>query len=231
MASTNRNPSSQVIHIRPYQVLAIPDGFSDEFTFYMPEPQARGSLKAIESIMLVKLMRVVNPPFLFEFGTYKGLTTRLLLSNLPGANIHSERIFTLDITDLSDINFIGSDIELAKEFIYCERKYILSPNSHLVKQLLQDSITFDGKLYEKKFSLIFIDGNHEISYAKRDTENAFVMLADAPSVIIWHDYENQEFPEVTSFIDNLSKQVTIYHIEETMLTFYLVGMDVAPRNR
>lgn len=94
MASTNRNPSSQVIHIRPYQVLAIPDGFSDEFTFYMPEPQARGSLKAIELIMLVKLMRVVNSAVFIRVWHLQGLNDKTTVVEFPRsqyplrANIH-----------------------------------------------------------------------------------------------------------------------------------------------
>lgn len=76
--------------VRPYQVLLIPDTFGDEVKFFMPEPQAWGSLTTIEAMMLVKLMRIVNPRNIFEFGTYKGLTTRLLLENLSEESANEE---------------------------------------------------------------------------------------------------------------------------------------------
>jgi len=70
-------------HIRPYQVLGIHDEFPEEIRFFMPPAQGAVSLLSIESLLLIKLLRITQPKYLFEFGTYKGLTTRLLLANLP----------------------------------------------------------------------------------------------------------------------------------------------------
>lgn len=219
-----------MIHIRPYQVLSIPDGFGDEIRFFMPQAQGQGSVSTIESIMLLKLMRCVNPSHLFEFGTYKGLTTRLLLENLPESDVASERIFTLDLPDLEHVVFQGTDIEVASESIDCERKYLGSQRKHLVKQILQDSMTLDPDEYPKKFQFIFIDGNHELGYVRKDTENSLKMLADPPSCIVWHDYGNPEFPELTQYLEDLSTQILLQHIEDTMLAFHLLGINVAPRN-
>lgn len=181
--------------------------------------------------MLLKLMRCVNPSHLFEFGTYKGLTTRLLLENLPESDVASERIFTLDLPDLEHVVFQGTDIEVASESIYCERKYLGSQRKHLVKQILQDSMTLDPDEYPRKFQFIFIDGNHELGYVRKDTENSLRMLADSRSCIVWHDYGNPEFPELTQYLEDLSTQIPLHHIEDTMLAFHLLGIDVAPRNR
>ncbi len=218
-----------MIHIRPYQVLAIPDGFGEEIRFFMPQAQGQGSVSAIESIMLLKLMRCVNPQYLFEFGTYKGLTTRLLLENLPEADVAGERIYTLDLPDLGHVVFQGTDIAVASESINCERKYLSSHRKHLVKQLLQDSMTLDPDDYPNKFQFIFIDGNHELGYVRKDTENSLRMLADSPNCIVWHDFGNPEFPELTQYLEDLSARMPLHHIEDTMLAFHLSGKDVAPR--
>lgn len=220
--------SSSLIHIRPYQVLSIPDNFGEEIKFFMPPPTGTGSLKAIESIMLLKLMRCVNPSYIFEFGTFKGYTTRLLLENLPDSNVRSERIYTLDLPSLDNVIFQGVDRELATEGLNFPRKYSASSKKNLVKQILQDSMNFDPQHYSKKFQFIFIDGNHEINYVKRDTENSQKMLADAPSCIVWHDYENPDYPQLTQYLEELSSQIKLYHIEDTMLVFHLIGKDVAP---
>jgi predicted O-methyltransferase YrrM len=221
---------TKTIHIRPYQLLRIEDSFPDEIKFFMPQAQGQGSTSTLESVLLIKLMRVVDASYIFEFGTYKGLTTRLLLENLPEKNIATERIFTLDLPDIENVNFQGSDMEIAKEALNFRRKYLGSKNRHQVKQIFQDCLTFDAAAYLKKFQLIFVDGNHALEYVKSDTENAFRMLGDAPSCIAWHDYGNPEFPELTAYINELAESKTIYHIENTMLAFHLIGKEVAPRD-
>lgn len=219
----------KITHIRPYQVLSIPDTFGEEIKFFMPQPQGSGSISTIESILLLKLMRIVNPTFVFEFGTYKGLTTRLLLENLPERDIDLERIFTLDLPSLDGISFQGTDLDVANEAVGFQRKYLTSPKRHLVKQILQDCLEFDSKPFSKKFELIFVDGNHELKYVQCDTKNSLEMLATSPSCIAWHDYGNPDFPELTAYIDNLATQIQIFHVEDTMLAFHLNGHDVYPR--
>lgn len=221
----------EIQHIRPYQVLRIQDRFDEEVKFFMPQAQGAGSTSTLESILLIKLMRIVDAECIFEFGTYKGLTTRLLLENLPDKkNIDGKRVYTLDLPSIEGVTFQGGDESLAAEVVGTERKYKLSNKKALVKQLLQDCLTLDALQYKKKFQFIFIDGNHEVSYAKSDTENSFVMLADAPSCIAWHDYGNPEFPQLTAYIDELAHSIPIYHIENTMLAFHLKGKSVPPRD-
>jgi hypothetical protein len=215
--------------IRPYQVLLIQDTFGEEVKFFMPQPQAWGSLTTIEALMLVKLMRIVNPKKVFEFGTYKGLTTRLLLENLSENDINDKRLYTLDLPALEGVSFQGGDLAVAAQSIGYSRKYLTSPRKKWVNQLLQDSMTLDGDDYKKQFEFIFVDANHEVSYARRDTENSLKMLADSPSCIVWHDYNNPEFPELTQYLDDLSKEIKIYHIGDTMLAFHLRGHEVPPK--
>ena len=219
----------KITHIRPYQVLGIPDPFGEEIKFFMPQPQGSGSVSTIESILLLKLMRVVNATFIFEFGTYKGLTTRLLLENLPYRDLEIERIFTLDLPSLDGISFQGTDADVASEAVGFRRKYLASSKKHLVKQILLDCLEFDPEPFLKKFQLIFIDGNHELKYVQSDTKNSLEMIASSSSCIVWHDYGNPEFPELTRYVDELAKQMNIYHIEDTMLAFHLRGISVAQR--
>ena len=101
---------------------------------------------------------------------------------------------------------------------------------NLVNQILQDCLTFDENKYLNKFQFIFVDGNHEVNYAKSDTEKSFKMLSHSPSCIVWHDYGNPEFPELTAHIENIATTKQIYHVENTMLAFYLNGKEVAARN-
>jgi hypothetical protein len=223
----------QLEHIRPYQLLGVPDAevFPEEVRFFMPLAQGSGSLLSLESLLLIKLMRITRPKYLFEFGTYKGLTTRLLLANLPSApEVTGERIFTLDLPALENVHFQGTDVDLAREALGFERKYLGEPNKHLVKQILQDSMTFDGSQYAGKFQFIFIDGNHEVDYVRKDTENSFKMFSGDKGCVIWHDYGHPEFPQNTQYIEDLGREMTVYHVEHTKMAFHPRGFDVMPRN-
>ena len=217
-------------HIRPYQVLGVPDEFSDEVKFFMPPAQGAGSLLSVESLLLIKLMRITKPKYLFEFGTYKGLTTRLLLANLPPVmNVSGERIYTLDLPNLDNVHFQGTDIDLAREALGFERKYLEEKNKSLVKQILQDSMAFDGSEYPGKFQFIFIDGNHEVAYVRRDTENSLKMFSDEMGCLIWHDYGHPEFPENTQYLEDLGTEIDLFHVEHTKLVFHPRGFEIHPR--
>jgi len=204
-----------MINIRPNQVFRAVDVSLEPFWFQLP---GRGGLLTLESTILVALLKLVEAKNAFEFGTYKGFTTRLLLENIEGSGT---LVTTLDLPTVDQVSFEGSDRRLAIESLTDEREYRRSVKSDQVAQVLMDSLRFSAENFGK-FDFIFVDGNHKISYARHDTEEAFKLVADQ-GCIAWHDYRNPEFPELTAFLDDLSSFRPLYHVEETMLCFYLPG--------
>lgn len=92
-------------------------------------------------------------------------------------------------------------------------------------QIGHDSTTFDfSKL--GKFDLIFIDGNHSYEAIKKDTENAYKLLKNNNSVIIWHDYsfelESVRYETLAAILDgSLSKNIgNLYHISNSKCVIY-----------
>jgi len=63
--------------------------------------------------------------------------------------------------------------------------------------LKADSQTFDFTSLNKKFDLIFLDGDHHTESVMNDTRNAFRLLKDDNSMIVWHD--TGEGTETTRF--------------------------------
>ncbi len=210
-------------HIRPHQVLGMKDRYPDEIKWFMPSHES-GCLSGIESIILLKLARCVDPAFVFEFGTYRGYTTTLLLENLDQSQIH-----TLDLPGLAGVTFEGEDRHLAETSLCVEKRYCSSPNRGRVKQIYQDSMRLEPEY--GKFQFVFIDANHELKYARNDTEKAFEMIGESPSCIVWHDYGNSAFPELTQYLDDVSATKEMFHVEETKLVFWLSGLEIAARNR
>jgi len=79
--------------------------------------------------------------------------------------------------------------------------------------------------------MVYVDGGHDLRTLKIDTKNAFKMLSpNSLSCIAWHDYNNTNYPHLTKYIDDISTKYDIYHIEETMVCFYLNNAGVLINN-
>ena len=88
-----------------------------------------------------------------------------------------------------------------------------------VKTLTGDSIRFDFSPWKESIDLAFIDGGHDLITASSDTQNALTMINHiGPSCVIWHDYRNSTVSGIVlRNLDELSQQMDIFHIEDTML--------------
>lgn len=216
---------SSVIPIKPGKLLSLNDSFDERINFFMPPSDGIGILSVLESILLIKMLRIVDANFAFEFGTFKGYTTRLLLENLPDRNLQGHRIFTLDLESIEGIEFSGDDERIARISLSSHRAYLLSKKASSVCQLLMDSISLNEAEYMGKIDLIFIDANHDLKYVKSDTEKSLVMRSEK-SFVVWHDFGNPLFPELTSYLENLACTMPVYSIQNTMLAFSTKGISI-----
>lgn len=217
-----------MIKIRPHKLFDTIPECKRSFKFFIP---IKSNLSTLESTILITLLKMIKPYKIFEFGTYRGETTRLLVENLILDNPDLEGVWTLDLLSTTGVVFQGNDALLANESIGCERAYSKSYAAKFVHQLFCDSIIWDPCMLSNEsvdnFQYIFIDGNNHVDYLKKDTQNAFKLLsANTPACIIWHDYGNPQFPELTTYLDELSGSETLYHVEETMLVFFLKNLSL-----
>jgi predicted O-methyltransferase YrrM len=92
-----------------------------------------------------------------------------------------------------------------------------------------DSKTFDFNLLNKKFDLVFIDGDHSYSGIVNDTEKVFPYLRDKNSIIVWHDYafepEKIRFNTLDAILDAIPDKFHkyLYHVENTMCAILYFG--------
>lgn len=170
----------------------------------------RGGIWPREASVLVGLLKFIRPDNTFEFGTYRGDTTRLLARNFAGT------VYTLDLDSIEGVSFAPAtpDRVLAEEATAAHRDYAGLD----IVQLLGDSYRFDPTPYEGKMGFVFIDGNHDLKYLRRDTANALRMAASR-SVIVWHDYGYPEHPKLTAYLDSLGEELC--HVEGTHLVYRL----------
>lgn len=186
------NPDSDVRIFPSINYAAIlPD--KCRFTFQM-FPGVEASVTLIEAAALAALIKRSNAKRVFEFGTYKGVSTTQLALNLP----EDGRVFTLDLPEDHPVYISYS--KLASE----SGMKILVPEdqAHKVTFLKADSADFDTTPYRGTMDLVFVDGYHSYEYVKNDTEKGLEMLRPG-GIIAWHDCETGR-PEVVRYLKTLS---------------------------
>lgn len=98
-----------------------------------------------------------------------------------------------------------------------------------VTHIEANSMTFDFAKLDEKFDVIFIDGDHTYEGVKSDTQNAFKLLRDENSVIVWHDcgrdYEGIRYEVVNAIFDGApaDKRNNIFRVSNTICGIYLNG--------
>jgi hypothetical protein len=199
---------------------------SEDRKFIALLPTDQTALSTLEVSILMALFKAIKPQRIFEFGTYLGETTLTWAYNIEGKD---SKIFTLDLPSMQGVEFQGRDETCARVGTSNRRVFENTDQAKKVISILEDSLYFNPEQYTDSMQYIFIDANHMVAYASNDTNNAMIMLdKKLPSCIIWHDYGNQEHPELTQYLDELSAKYDIYHVQETMLAFYLNKCDIAP---
>ncbi len=110
----------------------------------------------------------------FEIGTWRGES----VANV--ADVASQ-CFTLN---LSKKEMLGKGMDEK----YADLHGFFSKGKENITHLEGNSLTFDFAGFNRKFDLIFIDGDHHYDVVKRDTENVFAHLVHDKSIVVWHDY-------------------------------------------
>lgn len=220
---------SKIIKIRPKKILSIVENNESsivDFKLTLPSTEI-GSISVFEATMLVSLLKVVNAKTVFEFGTYLGYTSRLFLNNSDA------KVFTIDfgldylskntkdsdilIDDIANDNYLSIN-QMKKGAYYLSD--LNEENKNRTELIFSDSTTYNFEHLYNKIDFIFIDGGHTKEIINSDTKNAFRMLSDN-GIIIWHDFNSKIHRDVTEYLSIKSEETKIYHIENTMLAFYI----------
>jgi len=200
-ASTTTLPVVQINDLIPNF-----SGTLDVFTYL-----GGGSLPT-DILLLKELSKQINECSYFEIGTWRGE------SIINVASVAKE-CYTLNLSK-------QEMLQLGLSEKYANLHSFFSNKTKNITQLYGNSLDFDFSALNKKFDLIFIDGNHTYKYIKNDTEKVFKHLTHENSIVVWHDYAyNPETirPEVLSAIlDGIPTKLkdNLYHVSNTMCAIY-----------
>lgn len=134
---------------------------------------SEGSSTAIDLAFIKGIVKSKRDCDYLEIGSFRGES---LINVLPECK--TATTISLSPTEMAEMNIPNDYIEAD----YC----LVKPNEKLTR-IQHNSLTFDYSTLNKKYDVIFIDGDHSTNGVKTDTKNAFKLLKDESSIIIWHD--------------------------------------------
>ena len=221
-------------HIRPYKIFELIEDPPPERTVNLTLPHRRGGggTTLLETALIIAATRIVKARRAFEFGTFYGGNTLSLALNMPGDG----EITTLDLDEGVAAKAVQhpADAPLTRKHLLARSTldFAGSPVAGKIRVLTGDSTTFDFSQWKRSVDFLFIDGGHDLTTVTSDTANARAMAClEKPSCIMWHDYGNRDYPDLTSYLDELSRELEIFHIEDTMLCVWFndPGASIVPR--
>jgi predicted O-methyltransferase YrrM len=148
----------------------------------------------------------------FEIGTWRGESVVNVADN-------AKECYTLNLSK-QELLKLGLDEK------YADLHGFFSKNKKNITHLIGNSMTYDFASLNKKFDLIFIDGNHHYDFVKNDTAKVFEHLIHENSVIVWHDYAyapEKLRPEVMSAILDGTPQIfrkNLYQVSNSMCAIF-----------
>lgn len=115
---------------------------------------------------------------------------------------------------------------------YANEHSVLMKGRENIQSIYADSQEFDFASLNKKFDLIFVDGDHKYEAVKSDTENVYKLLKNENSVIVWHDYGfdpvTPRHSVISAILDGMPADTHkhIYHVSNTMCAIYTRSNEV-----
>jgi predicted O-methyltransferase YrrM len=172
-----------------------------------------GSSMPTDLALLKGLARKITNCQYFEIGTWRGES----VANLAEA---AGKCLTLNLSkeEIAALNIAPA---------YADLHGFFSKRFKNVVHLEGNSKNYDFSQHPK-MDLIFIDGDHQYSMVKNDTEQIFQHLMHENSIVVWHDYayhpEEIRHEVLAGILDGLPNDVArgrLYYVFNTMCAIYL----------
>jgi predicted O-methyltransferase YrrM len=186
--------------------------FIDETEEIIPFSFLEGSSLPTDFALLRSICRRNHAEDYLEIGTWRGESV---------ANVAPivKNCFSLNLSD-ETMRRMGMD----EDYINMHRFF--SKDIPNITHLQADSQIFDFTSLNKKFDVIFLDGDHHTESITKDTQNAFRLLKDDNSIIVWHDYglgtETTRFNVLAGILDGCPTENIkyLYRVSHTLCAIY-----------
>lgn len=196
-----------------------------------------GSVTLLEAAAIVSLIKLIKPRKIFEFGTFLGYSSALLVENstedcaIYSIDLGEDHVGAKPLTAYSE-DEVRRDGDVNDEYLRGAQRAMgpryttaLSATDRARLHLLkQDSRQFDPSKHGLvgAVDLVFVDGGHDTETVTIDTANARKMIGDS-GVILWHDFASNIHDDVTTFVNGLAAHEMIICVQHTMLAMAFIG--------
>jgi hypothetical protein len=162
-----------------------------------------------EMLYVVAVAAHLQPRRIFEFGTFLGRTTYYLAKACPQAEVT-----TLDLP--CDENPWAFAPHIGSYFAG-------SPESARIRQLREDSRTFDPGPYMGTQDFVWVDGDHGYEPVRNDTMKALSMVSPG-GVVLWHDFGPDSL-DLVRFFRDFTRDRPLFRIRRTSVLLHIDGVD------
>ncbi len=145
----------------------------DENVTVEPYAFLGGSCLATDMALLQQLCKMNKVEDYLEIGTWRG-------ESVANVAPYVKNCFTLNLPD-EMMKSMGLD----PDYINMHRYF--SNGISNITHLFGHSQSFDFGKLNKKFDLIFIDGDHHTEAVRKDTITALALMKNENSILVWHD--------------------------------------------
>lgn len=172
-----------------------------------------GTSLTIDIALLMALARRFESCTYLEIGSWRGES----LAAVASIAKHCFSI-TLGKKEMAEIGLSEDQIALHGHY-----------TKHLknIAEIHADSTRFDFDGMKERIDLVFIDGSHKKEDIQSDTKNAFRLLRNDQSIIVWHDYgwdtERVRYNTLAGIFDGLPSEKEkkhLYHVAQTKCAIY-----------
>lgn len=177
-----------------------------------------GTSLVTDLILLKSLAKRTKRCAYLEIGSFRGES----LVNVSNVTEDCTSV-TLSADEMRQLNF-------GEEFIKVHGTF--SDHIDTIKRIEANSHTYDFNQLNKKFDLIFVDGDHSYEGVLNDTRKVFPLRKSNNSVIVWHDYgfhtENTRYTTLKAILDGVPKKKhnNLYHVSNTMCAVYIENLEL-----
>jgi hypothetical protein len=197
-------------------------------------PIGMGSITLVDQVVLILLIKLVNPKKIIEIGTFKGFSTRLFLDNCNDEcevitiDLPSEYVSALDATNEERARLSGDYNDDYLRLIQLKegRPHLRGLSEEQKDRLIlvsEDSTKLDFLKSFGQPDLVFIDGGHVYEIVENDSLQS--ERAMNKGVIIWHDFGSKIHDDVNKYLLQRSKDIKIFHVENSLVAFTFVNME------
>jgi len=191
------------------QLQKLLPGFSEKLDVYA---FLEGGSLPTDLALLKGLARKTANCNYFEIGTWRGES----VANVADCAV---QCYTLNLSK-KELLSMG----LSEQ--YANLHGFFSKNKSNIIHLEGNTLNFDFAGLNKKFDLIFIDGDHHYDLVKNDTEKIFKHLTHENSIIVWHDYaynpEKIRYEVMMGILDGTPEKhrKNLYQVSNTLCAIY-----------